>query len=267
MTNIDTVNALLHAVEYDRFRQIESLHDADVLFASFLGPILNDAVSVADWHHRFLQDYADCTYADREYLESSDRVAVRATIHAKGYNWRPFTQRVVESFVLGGRGVSQRFLYGMDKNLVLDKPGTKALEDAEEYPGGQVSATKKATAPFLALVQGEEFDAEAAAELFDPKALLIDMVYGNATGMDAIVEATRALPTPAFGAQHPTNVMYGTKAALIELAVDPSRPRQAYWVHIVEGKIRVIESYWMLREIGFQLTEQERHHRVIIQPI
>jgi len=270
MTNIDTVNALLTAINFDSFNDIEALHAPDVTFASFLGPILHDSVAVTDWSRTFLQDYADCNYAELEYVDDADRVGVRATIEAKGYTWRPFTQRVIESFVVDGATVSQRYLYGMLRDLELDKPTTKAMEEAAEFPGGSPAATKKAVDAFVDAFQCEgegEFDHDATAELFDPKAVLIDTVYGNATGMDAILEATKALPRPLFGAQRVTNQICGAKDALVEVAIDPTRPRQAYWVRVVEGKIRVIESYWMLREIGIKLTEGERHKRVIIPPI
>lgn len=267
MTNIDTVNALLTAINFDRFAEIEALHNPDVTFASFIGPILHDSVAVADWHTTFLREYADCNYTELEYVDEGDRVGVRATIEAKGYTWRPFTQRVIESFVVEGRGIATRYLYAMLRDLELDKAATKAMEDAAEFPGGSPTATRKAVDAFIAAIQCDEFDHDATAALFDDKAVLIDTVYGNASGLDNIVEATRALPTPLFGTPRVTNLLCGAKDALVEIAIDPSRPRQAYWIRIVEGKIRVIESYWMLREIGIKLSEAERHKRVIIQPI
>jgi hypothetical protein len=267
MTNIDTVNALLTAINFDRFADIEALHNPDATFASFMGPILHDSVAIADWHTTFLREYADCNYTEMEYLEDGDRVGVRATIEAKGYTWRPFTQRVVESYVVEGRGIARRFLYGMLRDLELDKPTTKAMEDAAEFPGGSPAATKKAADAFVAAIECADFDHDATAALFDDKAVLIDTVYGNATGLDNIIEASRALPLPLFGTPRVTNALYGPKDALIELAIDPSRPRQAYWVRVVEGKIRVIESYWMLREIGIKHTDPERHKRQIIPPI
>jgi hypothetical protein len=267
MTNIDTVNALLTAINFDRFDTIEALHNPDVTFASFIGPILHDSVAVADWHRTFLREYADCNYTELEYVDEGDRVGVRATIEAKGYTWRAFTQRVIESFVVEGRGVARRYLYGMLRDLELDKPATQAMEQAAEYPGGSPAVTQKAVDGFIAAIQCADADKDATAELFDDKAVLLDSVYGNAQGMENILEATKALPAPLFGAQRVTNALYGPKDALIEVAIDPSRPRQAYWIRIVEGKIRVIESYWMLREIGIRLTEGERHKRVIIPPI
>ena len=60
MSNIDAVNALLTAIHFDRFSEIEARHQPDVTFWSFRGPTLRDSVSVADWHRTFLRDYADC---------------------------------------------------------------------------------------------------------------------------------------------------------------------------------------------------------------
>lgn len=266
MTNIDTVNALLTAINFDRFAEIEALHNPDVTFASFMGPILHDSAAVGDWHTTFLREYADCNYTELEYVDDGEHVGVRATIEAKGYTWRPFTQRVIESFVVEGRGVARRYLYGMLRDLELDKPATKAMEEAAEFPGGNAAATKKAVDAFIQAIECPEYDHEATAALFDPKAVLIDPVYGNATGLDNIVEAARAVPVPLFGTPRVMSLLCGPKDALVEIAIDPTRPRQAYWVRIVEGKIRVIESYWMLRELGIKLVDPERHKRVIIQP-
>ena len=88
-----------------------------------------------DWHTTFLRDYADCNYTDLEYIEEGDSVAVRATIEAKGYNWRPFTQRVVEVFDFVGGGVSERRMYGMLRDVELDKPSTAAMTGALEFRG------------------------------------------------------------------------------------------------------------------------------------
>src|SRR5882762_7452175 len=66
MSNIDAVNALITAINFDRFAEIESLHQPDAVFWSFRGPTLHDSVSIADWHREFLRDYADCSYTELE---------------------------------------------------------------------------------------------------------------------------------------------------------------------------------------------------------
>ena len=53
----------------------------------------------------------------------------------------------------------------------------------------------------------------------------------------------------------------------METSVDANRPRKADWVRIVDGKILVIESYWMFREIGFVPEQHGRHARQVIMPI
>jgi hypothetical protein len=65
-----------------------------------------------------------------------------------------------------------------------------------------------------------------------------------------------------------TNTLAGPKDALVELAIDANRPRAADWVRIVDGKIAVIEGYWMLREIGIEsfATRRARHARQVILP-
>ena len=265
MSNIETVNALLTAINFDRFHEIEARHAANVIFQSFRGPTLRDSVSVADWHRLFLREYADCNYADLEYIEEADIVAVRATIEAKGYDWRPFTQRVVEVFRVEGDVVTDRRLYGMLRDIEFDKPVQQAMDAALEVRGGNRSDTGKLVRAAL-----EVADAGSAAEVFDPKAVLIDSVYGVAIGPENILALTAATPRPAFGVERVIHGYPGEHNALVERAIDPARPRSADWYRIVDGKIRVVERYWMLREIGvnpYVNYARDRHQRQVILPI
>jgi hypothetical protein len=269
MSNIPAVNALITAINFDRFAEIEAHHRPDAVFHSFRGPTLRDSVSIADWHREFLRDYADCNYADLEYIEQGSTVAVRGTIEAKAYDWRPFTQRVIEVLELDEAGeVMGRRLYGMLRDIELDKPATAAMTDATGFKGGSASATKAAVEAFYnGLLSG---DADAAKEQLHDKAACIDGLYGIAHGPDTILEFLRSIPMPAFGRLRVTNVYAGEHDALVELAIDPSRPRFADWVRLVDGKIRVIEGYAMLREIGVNPYENyanDRHRRQVILPI
>jgi hypothetical protein len=262
MSNIDTVNHLLTAINFDRFYEIEARHSPDVVFYSFRGPTLRDSVSVADWQRQFLRDYADCNYTDVEYIDEGDVIAVRATIEAKGYDWRAFAQRVVEVLHVAGDQVTDRRLYGMLRDIELDKPAQQAMDAALEVRGGNASDTRK-------IVEGA-LGAEAPQEFFDPRAVLIDSVYGVAVGPENIFALDAATPRPAFGAERVTGVLAGEHDALVEKAIDPSRPRSADWYRIVDGKIRVVERYWMLREIGvnpFVNYARDRHRRQVILPI
>jgi hypothetical protein len=66
-----------------------------------------------------------------------------------------------------------------------------------------------------------------------------------------------------------TGILAGDRDALVELAIDPSRPRFAAWVRTVDGKIAVIERYAMLRELGvnpFENLASDRHARSPIFP-
>jgi hypothetical protein len=269
MSNIPAVNALLTAINFDRFAEIEAHHRPDAVFQSFRGPTLRDSVSIADWHREFLRDYADCNYAELEYIEEGNTVAVRATIEAKGYDWRPFTQRVIEVFEFDDRGeVAHRRLYGALRDMELDKPATAAMTDATGFKGGSASATRTTAQAFYdALLTG---DADGAKELLHEKAAVIDGLYGIAHGPDTILEFLRQIPMPAFGRLRLTNLLAGDHVALAELAIDPARPRFADWVRLVDGKIRVIEGYAMLREIGVNPYENyanDRHRRQVILPI
>lgn len=264
MSNIDAVNAIITAINFDQFADIEALHNANVLFTSFRGPTLHNSVAVADWYRTFLRDYADCNYTDLEYLEKGDSVAIRATIEAKGYDWRPFSQRVVETYDFAG-GVSERRIYAMMQDLELDKPSTASLTNAIEFRGGSASSTQAAVDGFYtALLAG---DKDTAVTFLAPKATLIDTVYGIVNGPDNIFELSRSLPVPAFGMNRVVRTFVGAKDALVEIAIDPTRPRRADWVRLVDDKIQVIESYWMLREIGAQPEAKRRHPRQVILPI
>lgn len=268
MSNIDAVNALLTAIHFDRFSEIEARHQPDVTFWSFRGPTLRDSVSVADWHRTFLRDYADCSYTEIEPIEQGNEVAVRATLTAKGYDWRPFTQRVLEVFDMENEGILGRRLYGMLRDIELDKPTNAALENALGARGGSAAATKKAVdSLYDNLLAG---NVDAALELFDPKAALIDSVYGIVNGPQNILDLLRSVPAPAFGIWRRTNTVAGATSATVELAIDPQRPRAAHWLRMSDGKIKVIEVYWMLREIGLKPEEnyaRDRHQRQVILPI
>lgn len=268
MSNIDTVNALITAINFDRFAEIEALHSPAVLFSSFRGPTLRESVSVADWHRTLLRDYADCNYTDLEYIESGDTVVVRATIEAKGYDWRAFTQRVVEVFEVDGGEVTERRMYGMLRDIEFDKLATASMEDALGYRGGSASATRAVIEKLLAAVAADDMDAVKA--LVHEKATLIDGVYGTANGAENLLALMAARPRPAFGSERLTNLHVGEHTALLELAFDPSRPRLAEWVRLVDGKVRVVEAYWMLREIGLKPDvnyANDRHQRQVILPI
>jgi hypothetical protein len=265
MSNIAAVNELITAINFDRFAEIEARHNPDVLFTSFRGPILHSSVAVEDWHTTFLRDYADCNYTDLEYTEKGEAVAVRATIEAKGYDWRAFTQRVVEVFDFAHGGVSERRMYGMVPDVELDKLSTAAMNNARQFPGGSVGTTQSVVEGFFAaLLAG---DSETALTFLADKATLIDSIYGITNGPQNIIDLYRSVPRPAFGTPRVTRTIAGPKDALVETAIDAGRPRRADWVRIVEGKILVIEAYWMFREIGFKPEDRARHVRQVILPI
>lgn len=269
MSNIPAVNALLTAINFDRFAEIEARHRSDAVFQSFRGPTLRDSVSIADWHREFLRDYADCNYTELEYIEEGSTVAVRATIEAKAYDWRPFTQRVIEVFDVDENGeIAQRRMYGMLRDIELDKPATAAMTDATGFKGGSASATRSTVEAFYnALLSG---DNDGAKEQLHEKVACIDGLYGIAHGPDTVLDFLRQIPMPAFGRVRVTRLLAGEHDALVELAIDPSRPRFADWVRLVDGKIRVIEGYAMLRELGVNPYENyanDRHRRQVILPI
>jgi len=268
MSNIATVNTLISAINHDRFAQIEACHAPGAVFASFRGPTLHDAVAITDWHRQFQRDYADCAYSELEVIEQDDVVAARATIEAKGYDWRPFSQRVLEVFEFGASGeVAARRLYGTLRDIEFDKPAATALADARAFKGGNASATGTAVAQFLAAVAAS--DREGMGALVHEKFALIDGVYGVAHGLEAALALSGARPKPAFGTLRPTRVIAGEHDAVVEWAIDPARPRLAEWWRLVDGKVRVVEVYWMLREIGvnpFENLAHDRHSRSPIIP-
>jgi len=273
MSNIETVNALLTAINFDRFPEIEALHAPDALFTSFRGPTLRSSVDIADWHREFLRDYADCNYSEIEYIEQENVICARATIEAKGYDWRAFSQRVVEVFrfdpdaVYEGEVVERR-LYGMLRDLEFDKPVNAAMENALGFRGGSLGQVRQTVeAAYTALLAGDE---DAAKEHFHEKPVLIDGVYGLAAGFDNIQAIKTAIPKPAFGVPRVTAIHAGEHDAVVEMSFDGARPRAADWVRLVDGKIIVIESYWMLREIGVRPDvnyARDRHSRQVILPI
>ncbi|MFN0148837.1 MAG: nuclear transport factor 2 family protein [Dehalococcoidia bacterium] len=268
MSNIDTVNALITAINFDRFDEIEAYHAPDVLFTSFRGPVLRGSVAVADWHRQFLRDYADCNYSELEYIEDGDTVVVRATLEAKGYDWRAFTQRVVEVFRFEQGEIVERRLYGALRDLEFDKPTNAAMENALGYRGGTPSGTRKAFQDLAAAFAAG--DIEAARGFFHDKPVLIDGVYGLAAGWEAMTALAESRPQPFFGVERVTAVFAGDHVAAAELAVEPARPRTVEWLRLVDGKVIVLEVYWMLREIGIQPDEnyaRDRHQRQVILPI
>ena len=265
MSNIDAVNGLINAIHFDRFAEIEAHHAPHAVFHSFRGPTLRDAVSIADWHRDFLRDYADCNYTDIEYIESGNTVVIRATIEAKGYDWRPFTQRVVEVFEFEEGEVVARRMYAMLPDLELEKPVQQAMDNAVGYKGGTSAGSKKTTEQwFAALGSG---DMETARGLTHDKSALIDGVHGAAAGFDKAAELAGSLPRPAFGAPRVTGSYFGDHTGLIEEAIEPSRPREAIWVRLVDDKVAVVETYWMLREIGVTPETKTRYMKQVILPI
>ncbi|MCC7364284.1 MAG: nuclear transport factor 2 family protein [Dehalococcoidia bacterium] len=265
MSNLDDANALLTAINFDRFAEIEARHAPDVRFHSFRGPDLNSSVAVHDWHRTFLRDYADCSYGETEAVQDGDTVAIRATIEAKGYDYRPFSQRVVEVMTFADGLVQERRLYGMLSDLELDKPTNAAMTAALEFPGGNVNDTRKAATGFFdAILAG---DAEAAGAFLAEKAVVIDTVYGTAQGPEKIAALFAGIPRPAFGTNRVTHVFAGPKDACVETSYDPARPRAASWVRMLEGKIQVIETYWMLREIGVSPRVDQARARALRQVI
>jgi ketosteroid isomerase-like protein len=268
MANSESATALLAAINFDRFDEIAAWHTPDVEFRSFRGPALSDSMAVGDWHRDFLQQYADCRYEDAEIFDDGDAVCVRANIVAKGYDWRPFQQPALEVMQFRDDRVAFRRLYGMLRDVELGKAETAALKAAQEYPGAKARATKKAVSSFYEAAIGG--DDEKAIEQLDEKAALIDAVYGTANGPQEILELMKSIPAPAFGQVRVTAMYAGPKDAVVEQAIEPSRPRSADWVRMLEGKIKVIERFWMLREIGvnpFEEYSRDRHSKAAIPPI
>jgi ketosteroid isomerase-like protein len=268
MSNIDAVNALLTAINFDRFSEISARHAPDATFISFRGPTCRDSVAIGDWHRTFLKDYADCNYTDLEYIEDGDTVCVRATIEAKGYDWRAFTQRVLEVVRFADGEVVERRLYAMLRDVEFTKPVQQAMDNARGYRGGSVSATRKTVDGWTTAVDAR--DREAAKEFAADQAVAIDGVYGLAAGLDAIFDQMAAAPRPAFGVRREVGRHLGEHTAVLEFSYDTARPRLAILLRIVDGKVMVIERYWMLREIGVRPDENyanDRHQRQVILPI
>lgn len=268
MSNLDAVNALVTAINFDRFEEIEARHQPDVVFETFRGPAIHGSVAVADWHRTFQQLYADCTYTALEFVDDGDTVCLRATIEAKGYDWRAFEQRVVEVFRMADGVIAERRLYAMLRDVEFDKQATAALAAAREYRGGSVGETRAAVEGFLAAVR--EGDLDAARGFCHDKMAMVDGVYGSAGGGENVIALMAAIPRPALGLERMTHLYAGGHDALVEFAVNPERPRGARWFRLVEGKIVLVEGYWMLREIGLDPREdlaQDRHRRQVILPI
>ena len=267
MPNSDVVEALVTAINYDRLEEIQALHAPGVLFHSFRSPMLRDSVAVKDFHTELLQRYADCTYTEPEMAEDGDAVALRATIEAKGYDWRTFEQRVLDISRVEDGLITDRRLYGMVSGIELERPSLAAMDAAAEFRGGSPRSTRRLVRGLYEnLLAGER---EAAAEALDEKITLIDSVYGIVNGADAVLDLLEATPQPAFGYPRLTAVLASDKNAAVEIAIDPARPRIADWVRIVEGKVMVIERHWMLREIGinpFVEYSRDRHRRQVILP-
>lgn len=267
MSNRDIVDALVTAINYDRFDEIQALHDPGVIFHSFRGPTLRDSVALRDWHHAFLEQYADCTYSEVETVAEGDAVAMRSTIEAKGYDWRAFSQRVLEIARFEGDLIVDRRLYGMIRDIELDKPALVALDAAHDFQSASASGAKKVVEGFYGSLLASERD-QAAGSL-DEAVTLIDSVYGITSGAEGVLDLLEATPSPAFGCARVTAVVAGEKDIVVEMAIEPARPRMADWVRVVEGKILVIERYWMLREIGinpFVEYSRDRHRRQVILP-
>jgi hypothetical protein len=269
MTYTEAVQDFITAINYDRFSQIETAHAPGAIFHSFRGPILQSSVAIEQWHREFLRNYADCTYQDPGYIEQDNAVAVHATIEAKGYDFRRFHQQVLDIYELTeDEFIAARRLYAMLRDIELEKQVASVHSYAVETKGGSASSTRDVVGRFYdALLAG---DADAVAEHLYEKCAIIDSIYGIAAGPDAIVEIFNAAPRPPFGIPRVTSIIAGDNAAAVEVAIDASRPRSAHLVRVVEGKVSVVEVYWMLREIGFNPFEeyrQDRHHRRAILPI
>ncbi len=265
MSNVDAVKALLTAIHLDRFAEIEAAHAPDAVFWPFQGPPVRGSVAIQDWYAEFVRAYADCHYSEPEFVEDGDTVAVRATIRAKGSNWREFTQRVVDVCEMREGLVSGRRLYAMLPDVELDKAATAAMSNATGYRGGLADETRSVVQGFYSALLGG--DTNGAKALLDAKSALVDSIYGVVTGPDASIDLLSNTPRPAFGSWRTTELLCGAKEAAVELAIDPARPRAADWVRMVDGKIAVIERHWMLREIGVSTASEKRHLRRVIHPM
>ncbi|MXY73215.1 MAG: nuclear transport factor 2 family protein, partial [Dehalococcoidia bacterium] len=236
MPNSDVVEALVTAINYDRFEDIQALHAPGVVFHSFRSPMLRDSVAVRDFHHELLERYADCTYTEVEAVEDGGAVAVRATIEAKGYDWRAFQQRVLDVSRVEDDLIVDRRLYGMMRDIELDKPALAAMDAANAFRGGSARSTRRLVRGLYEKLIASERD--EAAEALDEKVTLIDSVYGIVSGVDAVLDLLEATPRPAFGYPRLTAVVAGEEDAAVEIASDPARPRRADWGRGVEGQVR-----------------------------
>ncbi len=100
MTNIEAVNALITAINFDRFAEIEARHAPDATFISFRGPTCIDSISIGDWHREFLEAYADCNYAETEYIEQGDIVVAKLSDQRSGV-FHIFPQLGAQRFEVG----------------------------------------------------------------------------------------------------------------------------------------------------------------------
>ena len=147
MSNIDAVNALITAINFDRFAEIEARHSPDVTFSSFRGPDAARAASASrTGSGRSCAITPTATTPNWSTSRTARRSRCAATIEAKGYDWRPFTQRVIEVFAFEAGRVRERRLYGMLPDLELDKPATAAMNAALEFRGGSATPDQEVAA-------------------------------------------------------------------------------------------------------------------------
>ncbi|MDZ7728513.1 MAG: hypothetical protein U5Q44_10180 [Dehalococcoidia bacterium] len=204
MSHIDAAKALIRAIDYDTFSQIETAHHPLCTFHSFRGPILQDALAIADWHRIFARNYADLTYTESEYIEQDDTVAVRATLEAKGYDWRRFHQRAVDVMEFDEYElVTGRRLYAMLRDIEFEKQVENAFKFASEAKGGKQAKTEEIVRNYYtAILSGDD---ETARGLLNEKCAHIDPIYGVAAGADAMVEIPASVPEAGVWllARHP----------------------------------------------------------------
>ena len=267
MSTSGTVDALISAIERERFRDIAELHQAGAALHTFRGPTAWGGVAIGEWYGRFLRDYADCSYTERSLVEDGEVAALRATIEAKGYDWRVFEQHVLEFVEFEEGLISARRIYAMPARIEYPKPALDALQKLEGTAGGGPAPVAAAARGFVdALLEG---DRDGAAALLADDAVLIDGVFGVATGSEAVLELVSTLPSPAFGTWRLLRCIAGENAAALELAIDPQRPRAGAWIRVNEERVAAIEMYWMLREIGVTtgVVSIPRHPKQVILPI
>ncbi|MFQ5381888.1 MAG: nuclear transport factor 2 family protein [Dehalococcoidia bacterium] len=267
MSNTETIEALVSAIEHDRFREIAELHRPGAVFHTFRGPTVSGGTAAGGWYAAFLRDYADCSYSDRALLEQGDVAALAATLGAKGVDWRAFDQRVLEFFEFEEGLVAARRIYAMPARFEYPKPVADAVAKLKEAEGVGASSVEATARGFVeALLAG---DRDGARAFLSEDSVLVDGVFGVATGSDSVLELVAALPAPAFGVWRLSRCVAGNRAAALEMAIDPARPRAAAWVRVSEEKVASIEIYWMLREIGVTpaVGSMPRHPKQVILPI